>query len=159
MVTKNQRFDVIVRFEDAFGNLTGNAPEGTLIEFSYELSKFEGKTGSPEKPLSDLGLLSYRSYWTHAILHVLLGVKRHEDGEAPQITINEICEQTSIKKDDAISTLQSMNLINYYKGQYIICLQKELLDKHEKELGKRKIRIDPRCLHWTPKDWSKRAKW
>jgi len=130
-----------------------------LIEFSYELSKFEGKTGSPEKPLSDLGLLSYRSYWTHAILQVLLGVKRNEDGEAPQITINEICEQTSIKKDDVISTLQSMNLINYYKGQYIICLQKELLDKHEKELRKRTIRIDPRCLHWTPKDWSKRAKW
>lgn len=36
MVTKNQRFDVIVRFEDEYGNLTGNAPEGTLIEFSYE---------------------------------------------------------------------------------------------------------------------------
>merc|ERR1719192_2443292 len=130
-----------------------------LIEFSYELSKFEGKTGSPAKPLSDLGLLSYRSYWTHAILQVLLGVKRGDDCDAPQITINEICEQTSIKKDDVISTLQSMNLINYYKGQYIICLQKELLDKHDKELRKRSIRIDPRCLHWTPKDWSKRAKW
>lgn len=36
IVNKNQRFDVIVRFEDQFGNLTGNAPEGTLIEFSYE---------------------------------------------------------------------------------------------------------------------------
>lgn len=36
IVNKNQRFDVIVRFEDAYGNLSGNAPEGTLIEFSYE---------------------------------------------------------------------------------------------------------------------------
>ena len=75
------------------------------------------------------------------------------------MSINEICEQTSIKKEDCISTLQSMNLINYYKGQYIICLQRDLLEKHQKELGKRTIRIDSRCLHWTPKDWSKRSKW
>jgi len=36
VVDKNQRFDVTVRFEDEFGNLTGYAKEGTLIEFSYE---------------------------------------------------------------------------------------------------------------------------
>lgn len=36
MVAKNRRFDILVRFEDAFGNLTSNAPEGTLIELSYE---------------------------------------------------------------------------------------------------------------------------
>lgn len=36
VVSKNKRFDVIVRFEDEFGNLTNNAPEGTLIELSYE---------------------------------------------------------------------------------------------------------------------------
>jgi hypothetical protein len=36
IVAKNKRFDVIVRFEDHFGNLTSNAPEGTLIELSYE---------------------------------------------------------------------------------------------------------------------------
>jgi len=36
VVNKNQRFDVVVRFEDKYGNLTGNAPEGTLVEFSYE---------------------------------------------------------------------------------------------------------------------------
>ncbi len=35
-VSKNRRFDIIVRFEDAFGNLTNNAPEVTLIELSYE---------------------------------------------------------------------------------------------------------------------------
>jgi len=130
-----------------------------LIEFSYELSKAEGKTGTPEKPLSDLGLLSYRSYWTHAILQVLLKVSPTQDGEPPQMTINEICEMTSIKKEDAISTLQSINLINYYKGQYILCLQKDLVEKHRKELLRRTIRIDPRCLHWNPKDWAKRSQW
>jgi hypothetical protein len=36
LVSKNRRFDVIIRFEDAFGNLTNNAPEGTLVELSYE---------------------------------------------------------------------------------------------------------------------------
>lgn len=36
MVAKNQRFDVIVRFEDCFGNLTGNANPNSLIELSYE---------------------------------------------------------------------------------------------------------------------------
>ena len=35
-VTRNKRFDVIVRFEDEFGNLTSNAPEDTLVELSYE---------------------------------------------------------------------------------------------------------------------------
>jgi len=129
-----------------------------LIEFSYELSKFEGKTGSPEKPLSDLGLLSYRSYWTYAILQVILAAKAKDEDEAPQITINDICEETSIKKEDVISTLQSMNLINYYKGQYIICLQRDLLDKYQKEQNRRQLRIDSRSLHWTPKDWTKRSK-
>ena len=36
MVSKNQRFDVVVRFEDNFGNLTGNAEANSLIELSYD---------------------------------------------------------------------------------------------------------------------------
>ncbi|MES2121405.1 MAG: DUF3604 domain-containing protein, partial [Chlamydiota bacterium] len=36
LVAKNKRFDVVIRFEDIFGNLTNNAEEGTLVEVSYE---------------------------------------------------------------------------------------------------------------------------
>ncbi|MCH9609538.1 MAG: hypothetical protein S4CHLAM45_09340 [Chlamydiales bacterium] len=35
-VTKNKRFDITVRFEDEYGNLTSFAPEDTLIDLSYE---------------------------------------------------------------------------------------------------------------------------
>uniref|UniRef100_A0A8C1LA22 Histone acetyltransferase KAT5 n=1 Tax=Cyprinus carpio TaxID=7962 RepID=A0A8C1LA22_CYPCA len=129
-----------------------------LIEFSYELSKVEGKTGTPEKPLSDLGLLSYRSYWSQTILEILMNLKS-ENGERPQITINEISEITSVKKEDVISTLQYLNLINYYKGQYILNLSEDIVEGHERAMQKRHLRIDPKCLHFTPKDWSKRGKW
>ncbi|KAI0806320.1 acyl-CoA N-acyltransferase [Irpex lacteus] len=42
-----------------------------LMDFSYLLSKKEGRTGTPEKPLSALGALSYKSYWTLALMRYL----------------------------------------------------------------------------------------
>lgn len=43
-----------------------------LIQFSYMLSNVENKVGSPEKPLSDLGLLLYRAYWTDTLVKLLV---------------------------------------------------------------------------------------
>ena len=82
-----------------------------------------------------------------------------DETSPPQITINEICEQISVKKDDVISTLQTLNLINYYRGQYVLTLNDDLKSRHAKEIAKRRLRIDANAVHWTPKDWSKRSKW
>jgi hypothetical protein len=35
LVNKNKRFDVVVRFEDEFGNLTNYAPDDSIMELSY----------------------------------------------------------------------------------------------------------------------------
>eukprot|EP00053_Salpingoeca_punica_P012708 m.114103 g.114103 ORF g.114103 m.114103 type:complete len:468 (+) comp16020_c0_seq1:110-1513(+) len=123
-----------------------------LIEFSYELSKIEGKAGSPEKPLSDLGLLSYRSYWAQAIVELLR--KQREP-----ISVNEITEVTCIKTEDVVSALQHLNIIKFYKGSNCIVLTPEMLAEHDKAMAKRKIRIDAHLIQWTPIDWAKRGSW
>ena len=112
-----------------------------LISISYELTKIEGTTGSPEKPLSDLGKISYRSYWAYVI------GKCFE--EFQDITMSEIQAKTGIKYDDVLSTLHSMNLLKSWKGQYVISIKQSFLDEH-KQQAKRIRLCNPKCLHWTP---------
>lgn len=114
-----------------------------LIEFSYELSKVEGKLGSPEKPLSDLGLLSYRAYWQEKIVDLLT---ESED----EISLDEIAQRTSITHGDIMHTCQALQMIKYYKGQHIIHLTDAVLEQHQKTKAKTRNAIDPTCLKWKP---------
>jgi histone acetyltransferase HTATIP len=115
-----------------------------LIEFSYELSKVEKKMGSPEKPLSDLGLLSYRSFWSDIILEKLIDYRG-------DLTIGQLSDITAFTTEDILSTLQSMDVLRYYKGQFVICLSPKHHQQYEKFKSKKnRIRIDPSKLDWTP---------
>jgi len=114
-----------------------------LISFAYELSKKEGKVGTPEKPLSDLGLLSFRSYWSQVLLEIL---RKHRGN----LSIKDMSDMTSIKTEDIISTLQSLNLIKYWKGQHIISVTPKVIEEHLKQMSKQTVRIEPKNIHWAP---------
>lgn len=114
-----------------------------LIEFSYELSKVEGKLGSPEKPLSDLGLLSYRAYWQEEIVKMLVG-------NLDEVTLDEIAQRTSITHGDIMHTCQALQMIKYYKGAHIIHLTDAVLEQHHKTQAKQRTSIDPSRLKWRP---------
>lgn len=109
-----------------------------MISFSYELSKREGQVGSPEKPLSDLGRLSYRSYWTYVLLENLKDYRG-------QITIADLSENTCISRDDIIWTLRSLNLVKYWKGDHVICVSPKLLEDfvNSPNFKKPKMLCDP----------------
>ncbi|CDK28668.1 unnamed protein product [Kuraishia capsulata CBS 1993] len=115
-----------------------------LIQFSYELSKVEGKTGSPEKPLSDLGLLSYRAYWADTIVSLLA------ESSTAEMSIDEISSQTSMTTTDILHTLQTLNMLKYYKGQHIICLTDQVMESYEKLTKKKRHLLDPSKLVWRP---------
>ncbi|KAI9027276.1 acyl-CoA N-acyltransferase [Phycomyces nitens] len=114
-----------------------------LIQFSYELSKVEGRAGSPEKPLSDLGLLSYRAYWTDTIVEFLLSTTE-------EVTIEEISLRTSITSQDILHTLQNIGALKYYRGQHIICLGDKVIEQWERNHKKKRRTIVPEKLDWKP---------
>mmetsp|Transcript_13074 Transcript_13074/g.19276 ORF Transcript_13074/g.19276 Transcript_13074/m.19276 type:complete len:438 (-) Transcript_13074:48-1361(-) len=114
-----------------------------IISLSYELTKREGTTGSPEKPLSDLGKISYRSYWTHVLFTLL---KR--EGPSPDLTIKSISKSTGIKQEDIISTLQSLDMIKCWKGQHVVYVQQEVLKNYKKK-DSDFLLCHPEYLRWT----------
>ena len=137
-----------------------------LIQFSYELSKREGQAGTPERPLSDLGQVSYRRYWSRAILEVIW---EHRG----KISVADISKETAIALDDIVSTLQSHGLVKYYRGNYMVSASsprhlEEIVvawcpwvlrdggkgrgarGDGEARVGDGGLAVDPEYLYWSP---------
>lgn len=117
-----------------------------LIQFSYELSRIESKLGSPEKPLSDLGLLSYRQYWTEIILDLLLAF--HEKDE--KITIENISTTLAMTTQDVEHTLQALHMQYYHKSEHKIVIPQKLVDKRKQQLLRPRRSIDATKIQWKP---------
>ncbi|XP_062352767.1 histone acetyltransferase KAT6B isoform X2 [Cinclus cinclus] len=117
-----------------------------LIDFSYLLSRKEGQAGSPEKPLSDLGRLSYLAYWKSVILEYLNC--HHEK----QISIKGMSRATGMCPHDIATTLQQHSMIDKREDRFVIIRREKLISSHMEKLkaNPRINEVDPESLRWTP---------
>ena len=122
-----------------------------LIEFSYLLSRYEERQGSPERPLSDLGLLAYRSYWRSVILDHLRSLtasgEEEEEKRAPVFSVKNLSVASGVRAEDLVSTMQYYGLIKYWKGSHVILVE----ECSKTNPVKRKL--DPNMLLWNPIEW------
>lgn len=118
-----------------------------LIDFSYLLSKVEDKVGSPERPLSDLGLITYQSYWKDTLLRFLTNYNEKN------VSIKSISEDTAITPNDIVTTFQTLGMLKYWKGRHLVLRRQDLIDEFlekQKKKPKNFPSIDPASLKWTP---------
>lgn len=115
-----------------------------LVQLSYELSRIEKRPGSPEKPLSDLGFLTYRSFWKEAIIDCLV---KHQD---EQLSINAISSYTGMTIEDVKFAVRDGKFLRHYEGDWIFALTHKQIDTWRSKTRKRLLNINPNCLRWTP---------
>ncbi|KAL8783470.1 MAG: hypothetical protein Q9213_004607 [Squamulea squamosa] len=117
-----------------------------LISFSYLLTRVEGKTGSPEKPLSDMGLVSYRNYWRLVLSYELLKQKE-------PLSIVNLSERTGMTADDIVAALEALRALvrDPVTKSYALRLDyayfKQCIETWE---AKKYVSINPDALVWTP---------
>ena len=96
-----------------------------LIELSYELCKRAGITGTPEKPLSDLGAITYRSFWTYELLRLLRTFPKSIVG------VQELEMLTGFKGDDIVETLAPLDLIRTSNKHGItVHIKRDVVEEH-----------------------------
>ena len=66
------------------------------------------------------------------------------------MSIKDLSKMTSIKPDDIIVTLQSLNLIKYWKGQHILSVTPKIIEEHLRKSSQQPQNVDPDKLHWAP---------
>ncbi|OCT46125.1 putative histone acetyltransferase [Cladophialophora carrionii] len=120
-----------------------------LIDFSYLLTRIERKEGSPEKPLSDMGLTAYRSYWDLTISRHLLDLQRSNT----PFSTKTLMGRTGMTADDVIHSLERLYafikdpVTKTYAIRFDKKLYERIVDEYERK-GHRKMK--PELLVWTP---------
>lgn len=109
-----------------------------IIDFSYLLSTEEKRVGTPEKPLSDLGLKGYKSFWKIKVLEFFQEADR---SEIDSCSIADISRKTGMSVDDVIIAFEDLGLVS---RQNSVAINRKMFNL------KPRLRPDIKFLRWTP---------
>jgi histone acetyltransferase HTATIP len=123
-----------------------------LIDLSYELSIREGKSGSPEKPLSDFGERSYHSYWADKLMEVLAQAYDLDIGAS--LSMEYLIQVTGICAADIEATLKSLNILKVKGNQRSLHVTPVHIRRHELRRQERMQRKEHYSFHRTLLSWS-----
>ncbi|KAI8255476.1 Histone acetyltransferase mst2 [Colletotrichum sp. SAR11_239] len=124
-----------------------------VLYFSYLLTRVERKTGSPEKPLSDMGLVSYRNYWRLVLCRYLLDHISDAKAAAHGLSVRQMSDDTGLTPDDVISALEGLRCLvrdphtELYAFRIDLAYCTEYISKWER---KNYVKLNPDALTWTP---------
>ncbi|KAI1124560.1 hypothetical protein F5Y10DRAFT_249120 [Nemania abortiva] len=124
-----------------------------LIDFSYLLTRVEEKSGSPEKPLSDMGLVSYRNYWRLVLCKYLIGHVPEEKTQKRGISIRQISDDTGMTPDDVVSALEALRFLVRDPITHIYAFRVDLPYCHKEVArweAKNYVKLHTPALTWTP---------
>eukprot|EP01083_Nonionella_stella_P035085 95849_1 len=127
-----------------------------MISLSYGLSKIEKKLGTPEIPLSDLGLISYRKFWASELLKVI--EKYYYNDNMNQLSLNALAEQTSFQVEDIWFTLTDLGVLKKFNDQYVFAINKTVMNSkfnRQKRIVKKRSEqyiniVQQDKIHWVP---------
>ncbi|KJH49136.1 MOZ/SAS family protein [Dictyocaulus viviparus] len=124
-----------------------------LIQLSYEMSKRAKYPGTPERPFSDLGEISYKKYWLWVLLEFFdsNAMRKVED-----VTVDDLEALVGINKEDIKDTMGPIGLLSHLKGgTYIVHNPKLDQDSSVERPGPPLRRLNAKYLMWNAKTFDR----
>jgi histone acetyltransferase MYST1 len=120
-----------------------------LISVAYEIARRGDVIGGPERPLSQLGQVTFERFWKDEIMELfaLYGEKLR--------TVDLISKMTSFRREEVELILKKLQIVKKYDNEKALEFDFDALDQRIREFrgcGKRCAKIDPNYFIWLPND-------
>lgn len=103
-----------------------------------------GRTGTPEKPLSDLGRETYLAWWAQRLVDYV------RDNKGKAFTLTDIIKETAMTEEDLHWTMDQIGILKTTGQTAYLCTDESVLAPIYKKCGRPGVRVLKDKIHWIP---------